>query len=372
MRLVNRYILRQIWPPTLVAFLAISVVMISGTLQQQVTTLLKDLPIAQITFGDLARISAYSLPTLVGFILPITFLLGIMLTFGRMAQQSEITALKAAGIPLKRLVMPVIGLGAVVSGLCFLAQDQAQPWAYKHLTKLLRSDLPLRITLDMLPTGTMHAYGDWRVYIGSRDPDGVFHNIVVLQPQDDGLATAFYADQARLIKEEGVTKLEMGHGMWIKSSKQGENVVRGDFDRLTKSVPPLQPLESVREREGMTLHELLASHAELTDLFNRTQGLPAAMELYKHRVEISDRLSFPLMCLAVSFMAAPIGVRTRRAGRSYAFASGLAIVAAYFVMRNSVQVELLLPLPLRICLDQIPNVALAAAGSLLLWRVDRV
>lgn len=372
MRLINRYILRQIWPPTFLAFIAISVVMISGTLQQQVTQLLKEFPIAQITLVDLTEISAYSLPTLVGFILPITFLFGIMLTFGRMAQNSEITALKAAGVPLKRLVLPVILLGAVVSGLCYFVQDAAQPWAYQRLMRLLRSDLPLRVTLDMLPTGVMHEYGDWRVYIGNKDSDGTFHHIVVLQPQKDGLVTAFYADQARVVSEPAGTKLEMEHGMWISPSKQGETVVRGDFDSLKKTIPPLRPLEADRERNGMTMRELFTEHAELTEKFERTKSLPVGMELHKHRIEMGNRLAFPFMCLAVSFVAAPIGVRTRRAGRSYTFASGFIIVVAYFVMSKVVAVELLLPLWLRITLDQIPNLILVLVGSVLVWRVDRV
>ncbi len=372
MRLLSRYIQRHIWPPALLAALVICFLVIAGAIREQLDVLFTELPIAQITLGDISRISLYAVPSLVAYIVPITFLMGIMLAFGRLAQNSEITAMKAAGIPLKRLVWPVVLVGALLSGVCFLAQDQGRPWAYRQLTRLLKSDIPLRLTIDMLPTGVMHAYGDWRVYIGKNE-GGTLQDIALLQPLPGGRATAFYAKEARLDKKPtGETVLVMRNGVYIQPNKGALGVTRVEFQELEKSVPHLPQGKTDRAYEGMPLTQLLQEEGRLNLLFKETAALPVARELRSLRLEVTDRLSFSLMCLAVSLVAAPIGARTRRSGRSYTFAWGFFIIASYFILRKALEVEALLPLSACILIGQIPNLILGAFGTLLTWRVDRI
>lgn len=371
MSLLSRYILAQIWIPALLASVVTSFMVIAGAIRQQLVALFRELPIAQVTLADISWISVYALPTLVGYIFPVTFLMGIMLAFGRMAQHGEITAMKAAGIPLKRAVLPVILTGAVLSAICFLAQDQGRPWAYRRMMQLVHSDLPLRVTLDMLPKGVMHEYGSWRVYIGGSDADGTLHNIVVLQPLADGNANALYADSARVTKENGATQLQIEHGYFIQPEENGV-VPISTFERGTRLIPALSARDIPSERKMKTLRTLLSEHKTLTADYERTKADPLARELRKVRIEISDRLSFPLMCLAVSLVGAPIGARTRRAGRSFAFASGFVIIVLYFVFRKILEPSHLRILLATAALGQVPNLILAAAGAALIWRVDRV
>ncbi len=370
MGIISRYILRQIWIPALIASIVISFVLIAGTIQTQLKELLREVPIAQITLMDISWISIYSVPTLVGFLFPVTFLMAIMLAYGRMAQYNEIVALKAAGVPLKRLILPVILLGVLLSGICFLAQDVGQPWAQKRLTHLLRSDLPLRVTIDMLPTGAMHQYGEWRVYVGRKE-GGALRDIVVLQPLPDGRANAFYAESAQLVKENGVSMLEMRHGHYIQAEK-GDMVPRTTFEVGRRAVPSLSPRAMEGERKSMSLAELFAVERETVEKLERTQAKPVERDLRAVRLELSQRLSFPLMCLAVSMLAAPIGARIKRAGRSYTFASGLAIVAVYFTLSKVMEPRTALPLLVFILMQQTPNILLGLAGTALIWRVDRV
>ncbi len=370
--LLTRYILRQIWVPALLAVLVIGFMVIAGAVQEQIKLVTDKLPIVQIGFGDISWMAIYAFPTLVGYIFPITFLLGIMMTFGRMAQQNEITALKAAGIPLKRVVLPVLVAGAVLSGVCFWAQDQGQPWAYARMKHLVTGELPLRVTIDMLPAGVMHEYGDWRIFVGKNDGGGRLGDIVVLQPQADGQATSFYAESASLERAGGRTALVMHKGLYLKPSKEGEKLTRVPFDTLTKPVPQLDSLEKSGARQGLTLRQLLGEEQEAAALFKETKSIPVAVELRKLRIEISERLSFPLMCLAVAFVAAPIGARTKRAGRSYTFAAGFLIVGVYFVLRKTLEPPGLPPLWAAVALGQLPNLLLCAAGSVLVLRVDRI
>lgn len=371
MKILTRHILGQIWTPTLLAAVVTTFVIVAGELQRQLNELFQDVPIAEVTLGDISRIALYVAPVFAGYILPVTFLLGVLLAFGRMAQASEIVAMKAAGIPLKRIVLPVVGAGLLLSGICFWIQDQGQPWAYRRLATLLNSDLPLRARIDLLPTGAMHQYGDWRVFIGSRDGDGTLRDIVVMQPRPGGRAETFYAESARLAREGGAVVLELTNGYYIPETDDGQTR-HITFERMTKTVPGLPARGAERERKGIPLTELLAEERALTAEFEATRNQVVRQTLSRYRVEVANRFGFPLMCLAVTVVAAPLGARTQRSGRSYLFAYGLGVILVYFVVRDQVMPESLKPLWETILRGQAANLLLLIAGTVMIWRVDRV
>ncbi|MCC6142959.1 MAG: LptF/LptG family permease [Candidatus Hydrogenedentes bacterium] len=368
MGLLNRYILRQIWTPAVLAFVVISFLAMIGGIREY----LEVLPLDQITILDLSRISLFSLPSLVGYIIPITFLMGILAAFGKLSQNHEIVVMKAAGVPLKRLVMPVVMAGVILSGLCFLIQDQLQPWAVSRIVKLIYSDLPLRASMDLLAPGTMHEFGGWRVYIGRKDArSGTLYNLMILKPEDEGQASAYYAKSARVERIEGNSRLVLREGYLIPPAKDGR-IMPIVFEKSEINVPKLAEQERPAARAAQTLGQLLAREDKFTTEFAQTQSIPIYRELLKARNEIKDRLSFPLMCLAVALVAAPLGARAPRAGRSFVFASGFIILVTYFTLRSALEPNVLLPMPLVLAMGQVPNLLLCTAGLILIWRVDRV
>ena len=368
MKLVSRYTLRQIGVPALLAAVVIGFFIVGGTVRNQMGELIELIPADQVRVLDVSRISFYALPTLAGYIIPITFLMGIMFAFSRMAQHSEMIAMKAAGIPLKRIVLPVIAAGALLSGVVYVAQDMGRPWAYLRLMSLMKVELPLRLTIDMLPTGSIQEYGGWRVYIGKREPDGTLRNLTVLQPAEEGGANAFYADSARLTREDGRPVLEMRKGYLVPADPTRHIT----FETLKQPVPTPETQKIPNLNDGMTMSELLSEERRLGDVYEQTGSLPVAGELHGIRIEIKNRFTFPLMCLAVSLVGAPIGARTQRSGRSYAFAVGLSMICLYFVLRKLVEPAFLASLPLTVAMGQIPNLLLAVTGAVLIGRVDRV
>lgn len=351
----------------MLAAVVISFVVVGGAVRTEMEVLMERVPITQIGVLDIMRITFYALPALASYIFPITFLMGVMFVFSGLAQRNELTAMKAAGVPLKRLVLPVVLLGTALSGLAFGVSDQCEPWAYWRLMRLVTTDMPLRMSMEMLPTGVMHEFGEWRVYLGNRDADGVLHDIVILQPQEDG-ANAFYADSASVVAIDGKKHIKLQDGLFIPSDPRQHFM----FESLAKPIPMPDIGEMESSSEGMTIAQLYAEEKRLTKDFEETGALPVGAELYDMRVEIKNRLAFPLMCLAVSIVGAPIGARSRRAGKSFAFTIGLLIIAGYFVLRKVVELPLLLPLSVTIGLGQIPNILLCVLGIILIWRVDRV
>ena len=366
--MLPRYLLRQVAPPAAIAFLVIAFLAMIAGLREQ----LAELSLDQVTLGDLSWLSLLSLPALISYIVPITYMMGILVAFGGLAQRNEFVSMKAAGIPMRRMVVPVILVGALLSAGCFLVQDQVRPWAMRQAIRFIYSDLPVRASIDLLPPGVMHEFAGWRVYVGRKDLDtNTLYDLVILKPEESGETSAFYADSAQFVRNAEGGTLILTNGFWIQSRGR-DSVMHADSPRMELSVPKLMPKEPKREREGMTLGELLASEAALSEEYAATQALPVYASLMRERGEISYRLALPLMCLAVSLAAAPLAVRSPRSGRSYVFAVGFLVLISYFSLKGILEPRFLVPLEVSVVVGQAPNIILGLVGLGLAWRVDRV
>lgn len=368
MGLLNRHILVRIAVPSLLAVAVIGLIAVANEIQEQV----QKLPMAQVTLGDVTRLMFYLLPTLVPYVVWVTYMMGILLAFSGLSQHNEIVAMQAAGIPLKRIILPVIVTGAVLSVAAFWVQDRVQPWAVAKVYQLVSNDLPLRVTLDALQPGIMHEFRGWRVYIGSKDRDTkTLHNIVVLRSEEGKQGTVvFHADSARLAKRGNRSYLEMPNGHYIPSA-EGKTLTPLTFDGLTMALPEIRLKPQPETRHGMTLAQLLAREKRLEKEYRRTRSALLKREVMREREEIADRVSLPFACLAVSFVAAPLGARARRSGRSYTFAIGFTIVLVYYVLKLLMEPRSLHSLSTIVLRTWTPNLLLCAVGVIFVWRVDR-
>jgi lipopolysaccharide export LptBFGC system permease protein LptF len=371
MKIITRYLFAQIWVPALLSAGVVAFLVTAAAIRDNIKLLFLEVPFVQLRFLDIALIAGFSLPSTLNYVLPITFMFGIMFAFGKLAVNSELTALRASGIGLNQLVTSILVFGAVLSVLCFALQNVAQPWSMKRLSDLITRDVPLRMTIDLLPVGVMHEFGGWQVYVGGRGESGTLTGLMMLQPEPDGGATTFYAERARLENSDGVTRIVMEHGHYIPHSEGGE-VRRVTFSSLSKTIPRYEPADAVKVRQALTIDELIASEQNYARRYAETNALPVLAELRKDRIEIGLRFSMPLMCLAAAALAAPLGARTPRSGRSYAFAAGIGIVVVYFMLVNLSRPPFVPSLGVAVAMSQIPNVVLGVLGAIAIWRVDRV
>jgi lipopolysaccharide export LptBFGC system permease protein LptF len=372
-RTLNRYILREIAVPLLLAMAVISFLGVGNELRER----MRLLPLNVFEIQDFLRLTLYFLPSLVSFIIPIAYMMGILMAFGRLAHDGEIIAMKAAGVPLKRVVAPVIVVGALLSVGCFYLQDKVQPIGLIKAKQLITIEMPLRITLDMLPAGQMHHFGDWQVYIGSKEPETrTLRNIDIL----DGKGWMYFAESAQLVKDDSGSKIVLNNA-YIVFPQGDRNFTLSKAMATALALPDTNADANKRignKRNDLSLRELLMLEKEdsaklaQTQMFADKESKDAKESLKATRSEISDRLSFPLACLAVTLAAAPLGARAKRAGRSYTFAVGAGVFLVYYILKFVLEPRTLHGLNETVLRGLAPNLVLLTAGLVLLWRVDRI
>ncbi|HSB53853.1 MAG TPA: LptF/LptG family permease [Gemmatimonadales bacterium] len=133
MRLLSRYLLRQLAAPFLFALGALTSLMLLSQIAKKFGALVgKGLP-----WGVIAEVFALSVPFIVAMTLPMAVLLAVLYAFSHLAADNEITAMRASGISVYQILAPVLVWGVVMSGLNFLFVDQVLPRTNARLRGLL-------------------------------------------------------------------------------------------------------------------------------------------------------------------------------------------------------------------------------------------
>ena len=126
MRLSDRYIGRQVLLGTLFAIVLLSTILVMGSLFQNLRMLI-------VEFGAPASIIVEfilaTIPFSLIYTVPWAFLTSVLLVFGRMSSDNELTGFRVAGISLKRLSLPVFAIGLALSALCLWLNLDVAPKA---------------------------------------------------------------------------------------------------------------------------------------------------------------------------------------------------------------------------------------------------
>src|SRR5213592_2080560 len=132
-RILSRYLLRQHLAPLGFALAAFTLLMLLRQVAQQFGNLVgKGLP-----WSVILEVFLLSVPFIIAMTLPMAVLVAVLYAFSQLAGDHEITAMKASGVSLGRLVAPVLSAAALVAALAFLWSDQVLPRSNHRLRTLL-------------------------------------------------------------------------------------------------------------------------------------------------------------------------------------------------------------------------------------------
>ncbi|MGD8495022.1 MAG: LptF/LptG family permease [Gemmatimonadales bacterium] len=135
MRILSAYILRQLVAPFAFALTSLTALM----LLDQVAKMFRQLVGKGLGWQVIAEVFGLSIPFMLAVIVPMAVLVTVLYTFTRMAADNEITAMKASGISLFRIGLPVMGAAVVVALGLFWFSDGVLPESNHRLQTLRRS-----------------------------------------------------------------------------------------------------------------------------------------------------------------------------------------------------------------------------------------
>ena len=134
MKTLDRYILRQLIGITFLGVLSLTLLMLLGQLFKELHTLLVESGAPpSIVLDFICQVVPFSLT----FTVPWGFLTAVLLVYGRLAADNELTSMRMAGLSLWRLSAPAIGMGIVLSALCYYINIDVAPKGKQAMSELV-------------------------------------------------------------------------------------------------------------------------------------------------------------------------------------------------------------------------------------------
>lgn len=327
MRLSDRYIARQILVGTLYAIVVLSLVLVMGNLFKQARPLLVE---QHAPLGLVLRFVINVLPFSLMFTIPWGFLSAVLLVFGRLSSDNEITSFRVAGLSLGRLALPVFIIGALLSGVCLWINVNVVPLAKASLTEMIYEQVK-RDPRSLLDPGVVQSrFQNQKVFVEGREGDSLngFHLYQVSSEPNGvpGHPEAYvHAGKVSLVVDEEKKQLRLKLIDTFIETKQKDGTSELAF--AGEAEPWLFDFGAGQNRK---VKSSAMTSAEIHRYIQENPDLPELKKV-NFRAEITKRYSFSLACLSFACVAVPLGLKSRRKDTSSGLIVSLLIGTSYFL-----------------------------------------
>jgi lipopolysaccharide export system permease protein len=292
--ILHRYIAREI----LLTTLAVSSVLLLVIVGSRFARYLGRAASGRLSLDSLGQLTLLYMPYAAQMIIPISFVLAIMLTFGRLYMQSEMAVIQSSGVSQRRLLKLVMVLAAGVAGITGFASLYVTPLT-QQMSELVIQEQQQRTGFESITPGQFVELGDQAVYaqVVSEDQQ-TLQRVFIAQGAEgrDELALATRGFQQ--IADETQSRfliLEEGHRYELPEDDLAMTDLQ--FERYALRIGVHQPPTLEEEVETLFLNELLARNVKAAS------------------VEIQWRFGLPLMVIIMVLLALPLTKVNPRQGR---------------------------------------------------------
>lgn len=313
MKTLERAIFKELLLTFLVCFLAVDVVLVA----EKTIRLTKELSAIGISATDMLKVALYLQPMFGLLTMPMSLLVAVLLTYGRLQADSEVTAMRSIGMSFPQIARPVFYLGT----MCFIAGLTASfylaPMGAMKLRSTLSEALTARAPQAVEPGVFTTALKGLVMQARDKAPDGSLIDVFISDERARQQPVALFAHKGS-IKNTGLDTLQLiledGH-MYVL----GDDVVTDvGFERYSLQVPLALSVPAKKTDELGPF-----------ELYQFALGAHGAERL-GYQLEFSRKLTFPALCLALMFLGPALAMKAGRAARLNGLALGLGVFGAYY------------------------------------------
>lgn len=312
LRIIFFYLARQ----TLVSMLAVSGVLLLIFMSGRFIKYLAQAASGGISADVLFSIMGYRLPGFLELILPLGLFIGILLAYGRMYLESEMTVLYACGMSQRKLTLLTMGPAMLVALLVGIMSIVVSPYGMKQVEEIFIEQSKLT-EFEMLAPGRFQKLrsGQRVTYTESMSDDKkILHNIFISEVVKGG------KEQAVLIAKSGRMRIDEGNGARYLELKNGARFqgVPGDLDYRVVQF----------ETYGIKIDDLQAGRVKQKDEAIPTKTLWNSSRL-KDAALLQWRISIPILVPIVTLLAIALSRVNPRQGRFFQLLPAMLIYVAY-------------------------------------------
>ena len=288
-------------------------------------------------------------PQILAVTIPIAILLATFLTFQKLSAQSEVIAMRAAGVSFTRMMRPVIYLGLLGMLFSFALNEFVVPFSNPFAKKVYM----LALYQDPISTKTIHGFSYFekdandatkRIFYVRKFKNDLLKDVVILDFSKKNISMIHTAAKGEWDPKRGGWVLYDGSSSYIKNSdhKKAQKQLEEGFNTDTmhlvtnfketlipSSLNPntiMKKMSNVRDMNFLKLRKLIRNHEE---------GHIFTDKLNEYKTKYFNKYSYPFSCFLLALIGACLGITGRRRAINWGYIA-LGLVVFVFYMSQTV------------------------------------
>ncbi|MBE9536704.1 MAG: LPS export ABC transporter permease LptF [Proteobacteria bacterium] len=362
---LNLYIAREITVPFLLGLTIFTCILLMGKVLN-----LTELVVGKgVAISEVLRLILYILPTFFVYTIPMAFLLGVLLAFGRLSNDEEITSMKASGISLIQLMPPVAFLALVMLIISLFLMIFALPWGSQGFKAQTYGIAKQKADTAIVPGRLIDSFKNIVLHINGKDRlSGRFTEVMISEEKKGLSSNTILAKEGEIIalpERKTITlRLYDGtiHRRGLKKDTQYKAVDFKIYDIALAMGGGKNDKGIVKKSEKeLSVSEILQKSKELKEMGKNDATL---------KIELHKRFAIPFACIVFALIGAPLGIQGKRSGKAHGFIISLALIITYwisFLLGEAIGERNIMPPSLSIWT---PNIVFFAIGLYLMNKVN--
>ncbi len=325
MRTLDRYVLREILPPFLLALLIFTFLLVLPPVMDYLENLLAK----GITWGMAARILWTLIPQALGLTIPMALLVGILIGLGRMSGDRESVALLACGVSPYRLLRPIGLLATLGTAATAYVMIVAIPDSNQTFREITFSLVSQRVDTEIQPRVFYQDFPGWVLY-AREEPDAGqsgWKQLIVANT-GQGETTIYLAERGQVVVErkKRTVELVLTNGSSYRTTGTGQTDVFRFTDRIVLALNPEAVFPNINIQPGLNEKTIAALRVDAAAKV--ANGHSPHPEI----IAIQQKFSIPAACLVFAVIGLALGLTVAREGKLASFVVGIIIIFAYYIV----------------------------------------
>jgi lipopolysaccharide export system permease protein len=274
----------------------------------------------------------YTTPYFLVFVIPMSTMIAVLLTFLRLSADNEIVALKTGGLNIYRLLPPVLLFCAISCGLTLIMNLYGLPWSKTAINKLSLEIISANLDIGLKERTFNDSFNGVMMYVNKVDvKNNTLIDVFIEDKRNKDAVSTVVASRGKLFSKPGamVYHLRLYKGIINQVGLEARTANSINFDTYDITLDLKKAAANLSSRR----HRRELSLSQLRQFIKSAPQKDA--QYYKLLLEFHKKFSIPFACFALGILAIPLGIKSKSAKRSTGLVLGLFFFLIYYLILST-------------------------------------
>jgi lipopolysaccharide export system permease protein len=324
--IIYRYVFKEMMPPFVINLIFFTFVFLMVEMLK-VTNMVVNYRVGVFT---VLIMLAYSTPYFLTYIIPMSVMIAILLTFLRLSGDNEIVALKSSGMSIYGLLPPVMLFCMLGCLLTLFMTVYGMAWGRLSLKELTYKIVSSNLEIGLKDRTFNDSFEDVVLYMNKIDPKTKeLQDIFIEDKRTQNIVSTVVAPRGKLSSEpdEDVYHLLLYNGIIYQVDAKNRSTNYINFETYEVRLDIKQAASSFKQE---TKHTKEMNLVELRNYLNNSTR--RGNKYYNALMELHKKFSIPIACFALGLLAVPLGIQSGSAKKSFGLVLGMIFFLIYYLL----------------------------------------